>query len=67
MSADDETTRLRRRVKNQRAELRRLNRNVHFFSRGFHYSIQIHEELRFRKIMIDAFGLDAVMAAEKGS
>lgn len=64
-SDEGELTRLRRRVKNQRAELRRFNRMDSAFWKGWQYSNYIQREISYRAKMISFFGLDAVMKAER--
>lgn len=61
----DELTRLRRRVSNQRAELRRMNRGLEYFWRGWHYSFRVRREIDYRNKMIKAFGREAVENAER--
>jgi hypothetical protein len=57
---------LRRRVKRQRAELRRLNRQHAWFISGFNTGSAAARSNKYRGHMIDAFGIDAVMKAERG-
>ena len=56
---------LRRRVKKQRAELRRLNQQHAWFISGFNCRMSAMRQNKYRGQMIAAFGIDAVMKAEK--
>jgi hypothetical protein len=64
LSKDEEVILLRRRIKRQRAELRRLNRQLSWFGAGMEANRRLQREFEYRKKMIDAFGLKAVCAAE---
>lgn len=63
----DELSMLRKRVTNQRKELRRLNSQLQSFWHGWAYHGHIVRELDYRRKMINAFGADAVCHAEKQS
>jgi len=58
---------LRLRVKRQRAELRRFNRDTMCYWAGFNRHGEIRSELDYRSKMIKAFGFEAVRKAEKGN
>ena len=60
----DELSVLRRRVKAQRAELRRLNKILGPYWRGFSAGLASERESVLRGKMIRAFGHEAVFAAE---
>jgi DNA-directed RNA polymerase subunit RPC12/RpoP len=55
---------LRRRIKNQRRELRRLNRQLTWFWQGMTADAHLQRSFEYRKKMIDAFGIKAVCKAE---
>ncbi len=56
---------LRKRVKLQRAELRRLNKCLGPYWAGFRRGIDKDRETTLRGKMIDAFGHEAVFKAER--
>ena len=61
-----ELTILRRRVKAQRAELRRLNKYLGPYSAGFRRGGEISDAACLRGKMAKVFGWDAVREAENG-
>jgi len=62
---DEELIALRKRVKQQRKELRRLNRMMELFWHGWGHHGHIARESEYRLKMIKAFGLDKIMEVEK--
>jgi hypothetical protein len=60
----EEIVALRRRIKNQRRELRRLNRQLTWFWQGMTADAHLQRSFEYRKKMIDAFGIKAVCKAE---
>ena len=60
----EEIDRLRNKVRNQRTELRRLNKYLGPYWAGFRKGLDIEAVCRLRGIMNDAFGHAAVRAAE---
>ena len=56
---------LRKRVKLQRAELRRLNKTLGPYWAGFKTGMYAEKESALRSKMIDAFGHEAVFKAER--
>lgn len=61
----DELTRLRQRVKAQRAELRRLNKTLEPYWTGYRNGMVHQDHTALRVKMFAAFGVPAVQAAEK--
>lgn len=57
---------LRRRVKHQRAELRRLSQKDQMFAKGFWHGSDVAHYSRLRDLMCRTFGAAAVIAAERG-
>lgn len=64
MSPDDEIKALRKRISNQRRELRRLNKYLGPYWAGFSHGINLEAECRLRGIMNATFGHERVRAAE---
>ena len=62
-----EFAKLRSRVKAQRRELRNLNKTLNYYWRGWRDGISVAHFNAHRARMIEAFGLDAVCAAERPS
>lgn len=55
---------LKKRLKEQRKELRRLNRYVEIYWHGFRRGMEVSDTCELRGKMIKAFGNDAVRKAE---
>jgi ABC-type Fe3+-hydroxamate transport system substrate-binding protein len=55
---------LRSRLKAQRRELRNLNKTLNYYWHGWRDGVSVARFNAHRARMIDAFGLDAVCAAE---
>ena len=65
MSPECELVHLRRRVKAQRAELRRLNQIVGRYWVGVRTGLNLDFATRLRGTMVATFGREAVLAAER--
>ena len=66
MERVDELTCLRRRVKAQRAELRRLNKTNAALWHGWRHGVSLGCASRLRGQMMHVFGVEAVQKAERG-
>lgn len=64
MTPEEQIRILQRRIKNQRAELRRLNKCLGPYWQGFSRGLSMEGECRLRGIMNAAFGHQKVHAAE---
>lgn len=64
MTPEEHIRILQRRIKNQRAELKRLNKYLGPYWQGFSRGISMEAECRLRGIMNATFGHEKVRAAE---
>lgn len=56
---------LKKKVKAQKTELRRLNKHLQAFWRGWYHHFYVTEINDFRGKMIETFGLEEVQKAER--
>ena len=65
-SSEQGIDRLRKRLTNQRRELKRLNAQLNYFRLGCTHQIYVNSKMEYRNKMVAAFGVREVNLVEAG-